>query len=162
MSGQAINLFFFFLNSSVSSRLGHDEVAGALCSQLWQLQANRYEPYWHVCFARATDCFSFCNLCCSDASALQIICRMRLYHRWRGSLAHWHSSNVPHVYARYSEYIQSLFEISDQPMDLAAEYPEIQQNTFKEVKSLTKSTVQSKLIELAICFLGEKLSSLKS
>lgn len=46
-------------------------------------------------------------------------------------------------------------------MALAAKYPEVQQNTFKEVKSLTKATVQSKMTEVAICFLGEELSSLK-
>lgn len=93
---------------------GHDEVARALCSQLWQLQINRYEPCWHVCFARAMDRFSRCNLHCSGASACRGICRMRLYHRCSGSSAHWRSSNVPHVYVNYSRYIQSLRFLSSQ------------------------------------------------
>lgn len=90
----------FFLN--VSSRPGHAEVGRTLRSQFWQLQTNRYEPHWHVCFARATDQFSHCNLHCSDASALWSKCRMKLYHRYRNcssSLAYWHFSYVPHVYA---------------------------------------------------------------
>lgn len=111
-----------------------------------------------------------------DTSALWSICRMRLYHRCRGSSAHGNSSNKPRLCkclcrislvltqtktASYSEYIQSPFATSDQPMSLATEYPEVQWNTFKEVKSLKKATVQLKLIELAVCFLVKKLSRLK-
>ena len=83
ISGQDINLF---LNNNVLPTSGHAEVARALCSQLWQLQLNRYEPRWHIRFTCAVDHFSYCILHCSDACALQITCRMRL-HQGAGQLS---------------------------------------------------------------------------